>query len=94
MPYVSLPVAYKATGATPVFDLNLMTPVGETNATRLSDQVVAYFVSGLHRDFLGVVVAAIGSFHQDASREQSWDQAMLNAAAFPFKPPPCGAHCV
>ncbi len=115
--------AYKATGAPPVFDLNLMTPVDTTNATRLADQVallkqaqgmglpvryvelgnefylstadyeqrfpdatsygqtVAYFVSGLHSAFPGVVVAAVGAFHQGTSREQSWNQAMLNAAA-------------
>ncbi len=50
------------------------------NATSYG-QTVAYFVSGLHADFARVVVAAVGAFHQGTSREQSWNQAMLTAAA-------------
>ena len=115
--------AYKRTGAPPVFDLNLMTPVGLSDAARLADQVallkkaqrmglpiayvelgnefylstpdytqrfpdgtsygqtVAYFVSGLHRDFPGVLVAAVGSLPQGTSRDQTWNSQMLNAAA-------------
>ena len=50
------------------------------NATSYG-QTVAYFVSGLHADFARVVVAAVGAFHQGTSAEQSWNQAMLTAAA-------------
>ena len=118
-----LKAAYKRTGAPPVFDLNLMTPVDLSEAARLGEQVallktaqhmglpiayvelgnefylsttdytqsfpdatsygqtVAYFVSALHRDFPGVLVAAVGSLPQGTSREQTWDSEMLNAAA-------------
>jgi len=123
-----LAAAYRSTGATPIFDINVMTsslaqqidmlktaqdtyklPVKYVelgNEFYLSNtsykkafptaadygKTVAADVRALHKDFPGVLVAAVGSSLTSTARESGWNAGVLAAATGAGKPDAITLH--